>query len=143
MNRSVLPGILFVFGGVLLAAFPYVLLPVCSGGMTMASGASVPMKCFWTARAVLGTGLFITFGGVVYCFCHNPGVRLGIAAMIAGAAVLAVAFPTILIGICPTETMPCHMGTLPALILTGAVLFLAALGACRVLSRAMKENASA
>lgn len=142
MSRLPLPGVLFILAGMLLAAVPHVLLPVCSGLVNTASGGTVPMKCFWTARAELGVGVLMVFGGVLYCLCRDTGVRLGIAAVTAGAALLAVALPTVLIGVCTTETMPCRMGTLPALVLVGAAVFFAALTACRNLSRSLrgKEN---
>ena len=138
MNRSILPGILFILGGALIALLPQSVFPVCTGMVATASGSSVPMKCFWMAKAEIGTGALVVFGGLLFCLCRNPGARFGIAAMTAGAALLAVAFPTLLIGVCPSETMDCHMGTLPALALAGSFVFLVALVACPGLARAMK-----
>jgi hypothetical protein len=124
MSRSsVVPGLLLIAAGALLASVPHVLLPVCGHGVATAFGGSVPMKCFWTARAELGVGALTAFGGLAYCLCRDTAVRLGIAAMSAAAGLLAVAFPTLLIGVCARETMPCRTGALPGLVLAGAAVF--------------------
>lgn len=140
MSRFPLTGALFILAGILLAVLPDVLLPVCSGQVSTASGAAVPMRCFWTARAEIGVGALVSLGGVLYCLCRNTGARLGIAAVTAGAALLAVALPAGLTGVCAAETMPCRMGTLPGLVLVGVAVFFAALSACRNLSRSLKEK---
>ena len=132
MNRSHIPGITLILAGTLIALAPYFLVPVCEG--------HAPMKCFWTARAALGTGILIIWGGLLYCLCRDAGTRLGIAAMSAGAALLAIAFPSVLIGVCATETMPCHMGTLPALVLAGSLALAISLTACLRCRRAKSRR---
>ena len=135
MNRSVFYGMVFIIAGTLLALTPQVLLPVCEGSVTTASGGSIPMKCFWTARAELGAGALVALGGVLYCVFRDAGVRLGIVLMTAAATLLAMAFPFVLIGVCASETMPCRMGALPAVVLLAALVLVAALFACKGLSR--------
>ena len=139
MSR-VVTGLVLILAGGLIAVVPQFILPVCESAVATASGGSVPMKCFWTARAELGTGALIVFGGLLLCVCKDAGTRFGAAAVTAAAALLAVAFPTVLIGVCGSETMACRMGTLPALVLLGAFAFLVSLLACRSSARAAKKE---
>lgn len=140
MTRPPLPGIFLILAGILLALVPHILLPVCEGVVATASGGNVPMKCFWTAKAELGTGALTAFAGLLYCLSRNPGVRFGIAVMTAATGMLGMAFPTLLIGVCPSETMPCRMGTLPALVLINAAIVITALLACLSNRRAMSRE---
>lgn len=140
MNRSILPGVIFILGGMFFAILPQFILPVCENLVATASGGNVPMKCFWTARAEVGAGAMAVLGGLLYCTWHDAGSRFGIAAMTAGAALLAVAIPTVLVGVCSSEAMACRVGTLPALVLTGMALFIAAVVVCLTLLGAMKKK---
>lgn len=139
MSRSGF-GIFLILAGVLIAVVPQFIVPVCENAVHTASGGSVPMKCFWTARAELGTGALIAFCGLLLCICRNAGARFGIAAVAAAASLLALAFPSMLIGMCGAETMPCRIGTLPGLILLGSAAFLVSLAACRSFLCAAKKE---
>lgn len=133
-------GIFLILAGALIAVVPQFILPVCESGVATASGGSVPMKCFWTARAELGTGALVAFCGTLLCVCRDADVRSGIAAVTSAASLLALAFPTILIGMCGAETMPCRMGALPALILLAVAAFFVSLAACRSFLCAAKKE---
>jgi hypothetical protein len=111
--------------GALIVLAPYGLFPVCEAAVLTAAGGSVPMKCFWTARASLGNGGLAIAAGFLLLFAQNPGLRLGLASLVLAAGLLTVLAPTALIGVCRGETMPCHMGTLPALMLLGSLTMLA------------------
>ena len=51
---------------------------------------------------------------------------LGIVVML--TAMLAMAVPTVLIGVCDPDVMPCRMGMLPATLVIGVLLVLAGIG---------------
>jgi hypothetical protein len=122
--------------GLLTAAAPYCLFPVCAGHITAVNGAFVPMKCFWTAKAVLGCGGVIACAGIIIALVPSPEVRLGAALTLLPLGALVAALPTVLVGICPNGMMPCRMGTLPALCLLGAfTAFAGALALLTVLRR--------
>ncbi len=140
MKRSLFPGLLLLLTGGLIALTPQFLLPVCEGALSTAAGAFVPMKCFWTARAELGAGALVAFGGLACCLSGNPAVRLGVAAATAGAALLSIALPAWLVGVCGSESMPCRMGTLPALVLLGGAGCAVSLCACLIFRRAVRQK---
>lgn len=112
--------------GVIIALTPYTLFPVCRTAAITASDATAPMKCFWVARATLGNAGGVVFCGVVFLFVSTPGVRLGAALMLLFTGLLTALTPNALIGVCPGESMPCRIGTLPALSLLGLLTSFAA-----------------
>ena len=114
--------------GLLIALVPLCLFPVCEAGIATASGGSVPMKCYWTARVSLGSGGLVAFAGVLLLLCAKHPFCLGVALMAIPAGLLVILAPTQLIGVCPGEQMACHMGTLPALSLLGGLVILVATG---------------
>ena len=112
--------------GTLVVLTPYYVFPVCQASVATAAGGTAPMKCFWSARAALGTGGLTIAAGLLLFFARYSGVRLGIALMLLPVGLLTILAPSALIGVCVTETMPCRMGTLPALSLLGLLVMLTA-----------------
>jgi hypothetical protein len=139
--------------GLLYISIPHVLLPVCEyaapasgehssapdGGERGAHGThgahmAMPSTsghsgqehavCFWTARAEAGLGGLIVFGAFLLLLSNSLERRSGISLMLAGSTVLGALIPTVLIGVCQQETMPCRIGTLPALLLLSGFFFL-------------------
>ena len=126
--------------GVLVAVVPIVIFPVCEAGIATASGSSVPMKCFWTARASLGNGGLVALAGVLLLPGANHPFRLGVALMASFVGLLVILVPHQLVGVCPGEQMACHMGTLPALSLAGGLVILVAAGVAMRSGRALATS---
>ena len=80
--------------------------------------------CFWTAKAEAGLGGLIVFGAFLLLLSNSLERRSGISLMLAGSAALGALIPTVIIGVCPQENMPCRSGTLPALLLLSGFFFL-------------------
>ncbi len=137
-NRSLISGIV-VFLGVLLVVVPRFVLPPCSVPVGTASGIYIPMKCHWSGQMAMGLGLFVTFEGLLLGMMKSVFARLGLSLAVMATAVLTMAVPTILIGICAGSTMPCRVGMLPAILVVCVLLFLAGIGNVFYL-RAHKES---
>ena len=141
MVNRIISGLFCICIGLLLIAIPHCLFPVCSAELQLAGkDLTVPMKCFWTARAELGAGLVIIASGIMLFLFKNPHTRIGISVATTAVAVLAFAVPTWLIGVCLSETMLCRIGTLPALQLSSGILFLFTLLNALYLYRTNKTN---
>lgn len=114
---TTLPAIIF---GVLIAVGPQTFAHVCEVKDDM------PMACHYTAQAVLGIGVVMSLLGVIGLFV-KPQMRAGLNIAVALNALLAIAVPTVLIGVCSGAMMHCHMATRPTLIVLGALAAVCAL----------------
>lgn len=118
MKNRIITGIIVILAGLLYMLVPQFILPVCEH----VSGNGPPMKCFWSARAELGLGAAVIFGGLLFLLLSNTAARLGISLMLLAVTILAAATPTVLIGACRLNYMPCRAGTLPALMILSGLL---------------------
>ena len=95
-----------------------------SQGMSikLANGTSIPMKCHWTAMAELGLALPIGAVGLSGGFSGKKEARrlLGMVGVVLGA--VAIAIPTVFIGVCAKEDMLCNAVMRPTLILGGVLV---------------------
>ena len=82
------------------------------------------MKCHWTSQAEIGIGSVIFVIGIFMLLMKSHFVRLGMSLSLIVIALLVAAIPTVLIGVCPGETMACHIGTLPGLLLLSVTLLI-------------------
>lgn len=125
MANRIIMSLVFIVLGLLTAILPHTFLAVCASTVEAVSGVHVPMRCFWTAQMATGMGALCCLSGLGLYFSVKIRIRLGISLMICANALLLAAVPTLLIGVCPSQTMPCQMGTLPGLLVL-AVLIMAA-----------------
>lgn len=120
--KKYISGIIFLILGILVAIGPSTLFSVCG---PMEDGKF--MKCHWTAQAELGIGLGIVVLAVLLLIFVSKQIRIGILQGIAVLSALVILFPTLLIGVCGGEHMPCNALTRPALLVLGAVTLVFAL----------------
>jgi len=147
MNRVII-SFVFVVLGLLVILVPTYLLPVCAPMEVISPVVNVQtpahvtvkyMKCHWTGQAEMGIGAVIMALGLLMLLSRSACVRLGLSLSVICVAMLAAAIPTVLIGVCPGEMMPCHMGTLPALLLLSGLLAVIALINVLYLSRSHRQ----
>jgi hypothetical protein len=136
-----LAGLLGVFG-LLIALVPEYVLPVCGTSLETKAGTLVPMRCFWTARAELGVGALIVLAGILLFLSRNRSTTLSLHAMVSGLGLVTVLVPTVLIGVCAGPTMPCHEGTLPALVMLGCLVMVAGLAGIILSARGESQAVS-
>lgn len=85
---------------------------------------STHMACYYTAKAELGLGLLILLGALIRLMVKTNEAQIAIDLTMAGCAVLGALWPTVLIGLCSNPSMPCRIGTLPALIVLSSLFFI-------------------
>ena len=112
MNKKLYAGISQIVLGILIAIAPQTFAHVCAVKET-------PMACHYTAQAALGIGIVAL--GIVGLFVSDQ-TRAGLDLANAVLGVLTIAVPTVLIGVCKSAMMRCHMVTLPTLIVLGVLL---------------------
>ena len=96
------PNILF---GALIAIAPQTFAHACTGH-------DMPGACHYSQQAATGIGVVILVLGVVALFV-NAQVRIGLNIAAIANALLLLAVPTFLIGICKGAMMHCRMVMLP------------------------------
>ena len=109
MNKKLYAGISQIVLGILIAIAPQTFAHVCAVKET-------PMACHYTAQAALGIGIVIVALGIVGLFVSDQTRANAVL------GVLTIAVPTVLIGVCKSAMMRCHMVTLPTLIVLGVLL---------------------
>ena len=104
------PNILF---GALITIAPQTSAHACTGH-------DMPGACHYSQQAATGIGVVILVFGVVALFVA-PQIRIGLNIAAAANALLLLAVPTFLIGICKGAMMHCRMVMLPTLIVLGVL----------------------
>lgn len=115
MQRSVVTPLVIIALGLLVAVGPSTIFAVCDHGVQLTNGRMMPMKCHWTAQASIAFGALIALGGVLLLALQAQAARMACGVMTAAVAAAEMLVPSVLIGVCGGETMPCHMVTAPAL----------------------------
>jgi hypothetical protein len=87
--------------------------------LTTADGRSVPMKCHWTGIAAIGAAVPLALTGLFNLRRQRKEVTRLLAVFGVAAGVLAILFPTVLIGVCANPDMICNMIMRPTLIAAG------------------------
>lgn len=117
MKNRIISSLFYIITGFLIAVGPSEIFKVCN---------SVNMKgpCQYTKQAELGIGILIIAIGIISFLIKDKKVRLGLGIAQGLNAVLVLAFPLWLTGLCKMKTMACHVKTLPSLIVLSVILLI-------------------
>jgi hypothetical protein len=110
--------------GVLIAVTGWYIFPVCEVEgkfVETKAGKLLPMPCGYTARAETGVGALVALAGVGMVALPSYGSRRAFGVMTAGLGVVAMALPTVLIGMCAAPDHICRVATAPTLLLLGGI----------------------
>lgn len=124
MNKTM--GILIIVLALAIAIVPIFTDCLANGrSLTTADGRSVPMKCHWTALAEIGLAVPLVLVGIfdIVSKRRESFRMLNLISLALGA--LVVLFPTVLIGVCANEAMPCNLIEEPMLIMSGILIMAA------------------
>jgi hypothetical protein len=94
--------------------------------LTLASGKTTPMKCTWTARAEIATGVPILAVGAMMLFARRRESLRYLGGLGAVLGIFAMLLPTSLIGVC-SGSMMCHTVMQPSLLTFGALVTISGL----------------
>jgi len=113
--------VLLIAGLVLILVPSFYTCAAHGKAIELPSGKSIPMKCFWTARAEIGLGVLLLVVGAFLLISRELESRrfLSILALILG--IFIILFPTALIGVCTNPDMPCVVVMKPTLLLIGII----------------------
>jgi hypothetical protein len=115
-------GGLFIVLGLVIGIVPMFTDCLSQGlALTTTTGMTVPMKCHWTAVASIGVGLMLGLVGIFSLFSKRNETFRALSGVGGASGALAIAFPTVLIGVCANPTHFCNMVEKPTLILSGIV----------------------
>ncbi len=117
-----IPGIILVLLALAIAIVPQFTDCEAQGrSIVLPNGATIPMKCHWTARAEIATAVpLVAVGGMIAASRRRQTIRaLAAIGMLLGAVSLLL--PSSLIGVCANSDMLCNMVMRPALMFAGVL----------------------
>lgn len=132
-------GVAFIVLGLFLILVPWVIFPVCGVGRYAPADGTIAgvHACHGTLKAETVLGAVAIVAGLVPLFWPGRRVLLFSSIAVLFVAVFAVLFPAVITGVCKVPTMPCRLGTLPALVITGVLTGMAGLAGI-IMSRKME-----
>ena len=141
MQKISLAGFGPILGGLLIAATPLV-FPVCEGLLKLENGKTVPMRCFWTARAEMILGALVLLTGAVLLITKSPEGRQRLNHLVALLGLAVILTPLVLIPTCANPEMSCNLGAKPAWLVLGGLTFLYGLWGSRTPKTELALSAS-
>ncbi len=118
MKKTIFASVPSVLFGALIAIAPQTFAHACTGHTPFGA-------CHYSQQIATGIGIVIAVLGIVSFFVPRQ-VRVGINIAVAADALLLLAVPTVLVGVCKGQMMHCRMVMLPTLIVLGVLALVCA-----------------
>lgn len=141
MKNKPTVGIIAIVLGVLITLIPIVIFPVCTDKIELMNGKTIFMKCHWTAMSELLVGILIVLTGILIILFKKRETRLALSIILFLFGLTSLLMSTVVIGMCQTATMPCRIGTEPALIVASVITMVVGIGNIFIQGRAIKKEA--
>lgn len=127
MKKTQIWALVVLVLGIIVILIPWQLFPVCGVGRYAPPAGMLPRMhgCDSTLKAATVLGILVMIAGLLPMFAKHYWAGLVSAVSTAVIGGLLILFPTVITGVCRVPTMPCVIGTKPALIIAGIVLILA------------------
>ena len=135
MKNRFIVSIATIILGILVVLIPNAIFPVCES-------MEMKMSCYYSGQAVTGVGILITLLGIAALFIGNENIRLGISIAQVLNAILVLALPLKLTGLCKMESMDCRKATLPAWIVVSVLLIIINVAGVVLISIKNREHGS-
>ena len=120
---KLLTGILLIVLALAIGIVPLFTDCLANGrSLTTTDGKVVPMKCHWTALAEIGIAIPLGLVGIFNITSKRKETLRTLSGFGGTLGLLAVLFPTVLIGVCANPAMPCNMIEEPLLIMSGILV---------------------
>lgn len=129
--------------GLLLILVPLIIFPVCSlsSATSGTSAAGIVHPCHNTFYAESLMGIFTIITGVVAFFRPDRQMISNISLWIFVLAIIVVALPLGVTGVCTMPYMSCRNGTVPGLVTVGVLMVFAGLWGMLLVKRAPQSSA--
>lgn len=137
MNKNkLITGIIFSILGILIGFGPSFFFPVCAG----LKEDGTPMKCHWTAQALLCVGLAILILAIGILIFKLKETKILATIGIASQGIFGLLLTNKLIGVCKTATMTCVSLTKPMVNILCIITIIIAIVNIIYLAKFSKEN---
>jgi hypothetical protein len=133
MKKRAIYGIYFIVIGIILAVGPHTFFAVCPKGEHF-------MKCWWSAQAEIPIAIMFIVAGITMLAFKSAETQVAISIMTTTLGVMAILIPSVLIGGCMKDTMPCQSITFPCIYVISGATIVVSIFYCISLSKQIKRN---
>jgi hypothetical protein len=121
-------GVVFAAMALLIAVVPQFTNCSAQGrDIQLQDGPTMPMKCYWTAKAALVAAIPLLVAGAMLMFARSNETLRALSVLGSLLGIFSILLPTSLIGVCANNEMLCNMAMRPTLVFGGTVSAVAGL----------------